>query len=72
MKYSRARFRIVDAVICNDSLERLICDPKAAARLPPSYAQLKESAEPLTLAQLKEAEPDMFTRAGVTLGDQPG
>ena len=33
--------------------------------------QLDKSFKPLTLAQLKEAEPDMFTRAGVTLGAQP-
>lgn len=34
--------------------------------------QLDKSFKPLTLAQLKNAEPDMFTRAGVTLGAQPG
>jgi hypothetical protein len=34
--------------------------------------QLDKSFKPLTLAQLKETEPDMFTRAGVTLGAQPG
>lgn len=34
--------------------------------------QLDKSFKPLTLAQLKDAEPDMFTRAGVTLGAQPG
>jgi hypothetical protein len=34
--------------------------------------QLDKRFKPLTLAELKAIEPDMFTRAGVTLGAPPG
>jgi SPP1 gp7 family putative phage head morphogenesis protein len=34
--------------------------------------QLDKSFKPLTLAQLKAAEPDMFTRVGITIGAPPG
>ncbi|WP_176579703.1 minor capsid protein [Pseudomonas frederiksbergensis] len=34
--------------------------------------QLDKKFKPLTLAELKAIEPDMFTRAGVTLGAPPG
>lgn len=43
--------------------------------LPPdkfAKLQLSKTFKPLTLAELQAIEPDMFTRAGVTLSAQPG